>query len=111
MSSSFQRRRTGEGAQAALELPIRSGRSITHTIQRWKEEFGSLPNFSAIAEVIGCHKMDVSRIFREQRHTPHIQQAVARVAGLSVEALFGDAAFHKVGARFLARRLDRRVSA
>lgn len=90
------------------KAPRVSGRALTPTMRRWIAAFGEIPHFRAIAKRVGCHEVEIGYVFREQRSTRHIQEAVARVAGMSVEALFGDAAWHKRAAEFLQRRLDRR---
>ena len=105
--------KAGTGNRSARRKhTMRCARQVTPTMQRWIEKFGEIPVFSTIGARAGYSDVEVGYVMREQRHTPHIQEAVAKAAGMGLIELFGDAAWPRVGARFLARRLEeRRASA
>lgn len=80
------------------------GRKPSATIRRWMRFFGEMPSPTRIAAATGLVKSEVSMALTETRHTPRVQDAIARAVGKSTEALFGDAAWSRIAGAELAKR-------
>ena len=74
------------------------------TIERWTARFGGRPSFAGIARSIGVSTEAVSRVMLDEEPWEPTQTAIAKLAGVSVGDLFGDAAWFRQAGRALEAR-------
>ena len=73
--------------------------ATTDTLQRLTAHLKHRPTYIEISEATGIHQQLVGYALREERTTQHVQEAVAKWAGLTVEQLFGPFAHTRLSGR------------
>jgi len=69
--------------------------AMTPTILRLTAHMGYRPTAREIAEASGLLREEATLVMREVRCTPHVQEAIAKFAGMTVRKLFGRAAWFR----------------
>lgn len=105
MSSAAKRKEKADPWRELARNPTLSGGvPPSATYRRWLDRYSEIPRYSVIGRATGLSGQAVRLVIHEERHWRDAQEAVAKFAGVSVEELFGDAAWHVKAGRALAER-------
>ena len=97
-------RKNGAPRRRRRKSPAATGRGgprVSATVRRWIERFGEIPRYSVIGRAIGMSGEAARKVLQMEMPWRDAQEAVAKFAGMSVEKLFGDAAWHVQAGRAL----------